>query len=228
MNLKRLLCFAALLTSLCSSAQTGFGVGYSVGSFTLGLRNLETLTYEFNEAHPNYSDHFAWRNINRGPVFKVQGENENGGVEFMWSMKSTKADAEGADSPADTVKRHQLKARLNTLNSGVYWKANDHIRLGLSYDMGFFKVLKRVGPEDDFGDAKWEKLYDKKGRFGNWFTFFVDLRLGGEVGVSIRPYYQAQVLSSDFTYTTSWISSNTYVFRTGNAGVSIIGTFGKD
>lgn len=226
MNLKSLLCIASVFISFCLHGQSGIGIGYNVGSFVSGLRNLEVLTYEFNLAHPNYTDHFAWRNITRGPVLKVQGESDEGGIEFMWSMKRIKADAEGADFPGDTVKRHVLKAKLNSLNSGIYWKAHDRVRIGLSYDLGMFKILKKVGPEDDFGDAKWTKLYNKKGRFNNWFTFFVDFSFGDDVRLSVRPYYQAQVLPTEFAY-GSGISSTTYTFRTGNAGISIIGIFGE-
>lgn len=228
MRIKKLFLLTLLFISVSASAQVGFGVGYTGGTFVKGLRNLEVLTYEFNEAHPDYTNQFRWRNTFHGPNLKVHGESDDWGYEFMWSMKHSKADAEGADSPTDTVKRHQLKVKLNTLNSGIFWKLSDELRVGISYDMGMFKVLKRIGPADDFGDADWEKLYDKKGRFGNWFTLFIDLKLGGDAAVVIRPYYQAAVLPIDFSYTTSWISSTNYVFRTSNAGISLIGTLTKD
>jgi hypothetical protein len=222
--IKRL--FIAVLTaaSIQVCAQGGFGIGYNTGIYTQSLHNLEVLTYEFNVAHPNYENQYKLRNLPNGPCVSFFSEGDNSGLEIMWSNKHVHSEAEGADNPGDTVMRHKLKARINTLQSGCYYKLGEQIRVGISYDMGFFRVFKKVGPAEEFGSAKWEKVFDKKGFFSNWFTFFIDAKVGP---LHLRPYYQAQVIPGSITYSSrSALIYKSYAFYTSNTGVTMMLTFG--
>jgi hypothetical protein len=223
--IKRILILLLFGAALNAPAQTGIGIGYNLGKYTQSLHNLEVLAYEFNQAHPNYEDQYHFKNSPNGLCFIFFSETDKHGYECTWSNKHTIATAEGADVQGDTIMRHQLKARMNTLDFAVYTKFGKPLRLGISYDLGFFRVLKKVAPVEEYKEAKWEKVFDKKGFFSNWFTLFIDLKAGP---VHVRPYFQTQILTGTITYSNigAFVYKD-YAFRTSNAGVTLMATFGS-
>jgi hypothetical protein len=213
--MKRILFLALFVLCLAPSfaQRTGFAVGYNFGRFSQPLRNMEVMTYEFNQSHPNYTDHYHFHNLFQGIEVAWFSENENGGFEAMWSNRHIRSDAVGADNPGDTVYKHQLKVRQNMLSFGVYKPFGDFFKVGIDYDIGgFCRFYKRIGPRDDFKSAKWENLFDKKGFLVFGFTPFIELGLGP---VKIRPYYQWVILQGE----THYGELKDYAFKTSNYGV---------
>lgn len=203
---------------LISLAQTGFGIGYNVGRFNTSMRNMEILTYEFNQDHPNYSQQYEFVNFYRGFTAMTYKDNYRFGAdvgqEFRFSNRVITATAIGADNPGDTIYKRRVRVAVNTLSWGWYFKPHKNIRLGVDWDLvSRCTFSKKIGPEDDFRNQKRTSIYIKRGFLTFGFTAFADFRIGA---FYIRPYYQVDVIPGrmEFGY-------NTYSFKTANIGISV-------
>lgn len=215
------------LPAFHATAQVGFAGGYNFGKYTAPMHNMEIMTYEFNKDHPNYDNLYNFTNIYHGFTLSLYKNGDkfgkDGGTEFIWSNKTIKTTAKGADNPGDTVFKHQVRVSMNTFSLGWYLRPNDHLKLGIDYDaIGLCRFMKRVGPDDGFKNEKWQRIFDRKGFFVFGFTFFAEGSLGP---LKVRPYYQWILLPME----THYGLLKDYSFKCTNYGISVfIGIDGKD
>jgi hypothetical protein len=218
--MKRGTIFLFFFSHTLISFSQGFGVGYTIGRFVDPLRNMEIMTYEFNQDHPNYTDLYHFNNLYRGLVFTFFKESDNGGFEMMFTNKHIKADAEGADAPSDTIFKHQVKVRQNVMSFGAYKSFGSILRAGVDFDLGACKFYKRVGPKDNFSSSEWTRIFDNAGFIVFGFTPFVELSFGP---IRVRPYYQWSMIEGE----THYGLLKDYAFKTSTYGVMAYFAIGK-
>lgn len=209
-----------VLSHLITFSQIGVGIGYNIGSFTSPLRNMEVLTYEFNTAHPNYSKKFEFKDFYRGYSFlfcKNMDDNFFDGFELSWSQKIITSEAKGADNPSDEVYIRQVKVAYSTISAGYYGWIGDFAKVGVNYDMGSIcSFSKKIAPEESFKNARWSKIFSKRGFFDTGFTIYFEVNIVHIL--KIRPYYQWTMISPILTS-----------YKMSNFGLALyLGYEGKD
>lgn len=214
-----------LLFYSISFSQVGIQGGYNVGSYAYSLRNMEILSYEFNQSHPNYTDKFNFTNLYHGITVIFYKNSYNIGMdmgwELKWSGKVITSSAQGADNPGDTVFKHQLRASMSTIAYGWYVNPYKHLKLGIDWDVDISNFTKKIGPADNFKAQKKQAIYTRRGFFVVGGTFFADFQLGP---VRVRPYYQFDFFQGETHY-----GENDYAFKINNFGIALfIGTESKD
>ncbi len=201
----------------------GYVIGYGVGSYRVGLHNLENAVYGFNHYHTGVTKQMSVSNIFQGITMGFSSDlTGNFGMEFIWSNKHMIST--GQRDSSGTALDVSLKARLNTLNWGFFVKVGKSTRIGTSLDMGNFKVLEK---KSSMGDS-WFPFYDGGAwAFGESFFITFSTPISKALGLSFRPYYQAELFPAHETYTTSMIFSTDYTYRFSNFGLLLYLTWGS-
>lgn len=230
-NLKTFLFTTLLLFVLTvSKAQhvKVFDIGWNGAHFFQPLSNLEIPLYQFNQNNPGMAKSYSLPDIFQGLYLDYRYGSSKAGVIISWSNKHGIAKAEGVASGNGETEYslRRIKTRLNMFSYGFYFSLHKRIKMGITIDMGTFKVLKKIAPKAEYSTAKWEKYYDTKGTGAYGITANISFPIPLSEGFQIRfqPYAQLLFLPKKFTFTSGTIS-NKYYYNPSNFGITAFFSF---
>lgn len=128
----------------------------------------------------------------RGMNFFFRGGGGGGFFEISVSNKLNKSNQVSYNN-RNTPSTYQLKCRINTFNMGAAF-GGEIAKIGASLDIGGVKLFQKLAPEEEFGAAEWEKMYD-----GSLFTGFTIFASIGPKFLEIRPYFQSSFFIDEFS-----------------------------
>jgi hypothetical protein len=177
--------------------------------------------YQFNQANPDLKQQYNMPEFFNGINLSLMTGNEKAGAIIAWGNKHGIATAEGIASGETEYKIKKFKTKLNIFSIGPYFKVLKIFKLGITYDIGTFKILKKRALAIEFDDAKWEAFYDKKGNWTSGFSINLtyQLNLGKAFNIKLQPYAQFLWLLSYPTYSTTY-SSQKYYYNPSNYGLT--------
>ena len=217
-----------LLTSV-SNAQiiSSFNVGWNETRFFKPLSNLEIPIYQFNQVNPDIEKKYNMPEFFNGPYLDFKLGNTTGGVLLAWSNKHGITRAKGiASGSGDTeYKIRHIKTSLNMFSLGGYFNLFQRLALGTTFDMGAFRITKKIAVKEQFDKAKWEAFYDQKSTvaFGLTANLSYSVALGEYIHIRFQPYAQ-YVIIRPFQISTG-IYTNKYFYNPANFGLTTFMSF---
>jgi len=177
-----------------SDALVALSVGWNEARFIRPLSNIEIPMYQFNQSNPDMVKKYNMPEFFQGLNLDFRVGAQNVGMIFSWSNKHGIARAEGiATGSGDTVyKIRNLKTRFDLFGIGFYNSIYKRLKMGLTLDMGFFKIMKKIAEKEQFDNAKWEAYYDKKGTPGCGVTLSISypIKISKSFQLRFQPYFQ--------------------------------------
>lgn len=172
-----------------SFSQQSIGIGYNNSFYTYGLRDVQTYFHNYNHNHPDYKKPYDYNSFCRG-IYTIY---EISTFEFFYSNKHSIYESIGTEYDGTEFTR-KFKCRLNTVGFGGDLSKDYRINPGVSVQIGNYCEQEKYISTDSI--SKFTDVYPSSGLFGG-LTFLCDIRLLGEdspVGISLRPYYEFQIL----------------------------------
>lgn len=184
MNIKKLV-FVLGMTGFPAFlfSQSGFAIGYNIGVFRSGHRNLQAYSQMYNlAAGPELKSEMKMTGFYRGIVVGWKMGTENFLVGFRWSTKkAVSSEGENADGT------EKLRMRLNTYNLELAL-GGEKIKAGFSLDVGGLRVQKKITNKNT-----WEAFYEgggllNSGSIATGITLFLDIQ--PNKFLELRPFIQ--------------------------------------
>ncbi len=234
------LLLAALLAARPARAQSVLSVGYQVGRFSSGLRNLDAWSLELNRAAKSVEDPMHWTNTLQGLAFRASFYKGNGfvfGIGFNNRHAIIESRYTNAASKADT--RTAFRVRQNELNiEGGYAWLNGRLRPGASIDFGVYNFDRRDAPAADFSGSEWHPFHNNDGGLFSsgkraltvGLTAFVDVAPFGKRGggPTLRPYCQWSPLTASMFGRYGTRDEDSYEYFLSNFGLAVSWAFAFD
>jgi hypothetical protein len=210
--------------------------GYQAGLWNGGMGNLSAYALDLNRGAASVQEAMQWHNGFHGVHLRLTHIDDNVFFGLGWSNRHTIVDSRYTLADGKSY-RTQYRVRLNELSlEGGYVLWNGRLRPGLGTDFGLFSVHSRTGEGSEAGS--WHTFHDgSKSSFLSGgqrdptvgLTLFCDVaplgKRGG--GLTLRPYYQHQVLSSDLFGRYGTFNSNSYQYEASNYGLVVSWGFSK-
>ena len=203
--------------------QSSLSFGCNFSRFFKPLSNLEIPLYQFNQANPYIEEPYDMPEIFNGLSLSLMSGNKEIGLILSWNNKHGIAKAEGIASGYGETEYsiRKIKTRFNVVSIGPYFPIGERLKLGITGDLGLLKFKKKIAPEAVYGDAKWEKYYDKKGNWLLGLTLSLNYQLykGRAIGLNVQPYAQILWLTTSPTYSTL-TTEHKYYYNPSNFGLT--------
>ncbi|HCS21412.1 MAG TPA: hypothetical protein DIW47_12775 [Bacteroidetes bacterium] len=184
MNIKKLV-FVLGMTGFPAFlfSQSGFAIGYNVGVFRSGHRNIQAYSQMYNlAAGSELKSEMKMTGFYRGIVLGWKMNTDKVLIGVRWSTKkAVSSEGENADGT------ERLRMRLNTYNLELAM-GGEKIKAGFSLDAGGLRVQKKVTNKNS-----WEAFYDgntilSSGSIATGITLFMDIQPGKYL--EFRPFIQ--------------------------------------
>ncbi|HNW98057.1 MAG TPA: hypothetical protein PKK00_06570 [Bacteroidales bacterium] len=207
---------------------SSLNIGWTYARMFSPLSNLEIPMYEFNLNNPNIEKKYDMPEYFRGIYTDWRIGSPKGGMIIGWANKHAIAEAEGiAKEDTDSLyKVRNIKTRLNVLSWGGYFSLYRRIKMGITFDFGSFKVIKKVAPKDEFKNAEWVALYDKKGTgtLGMTVNISFPIKLSESLQLRFQPYAQYVFIAAPLSVETTYYT-NKYFYNPSSFGINTFLSF---
>ncbi|MFH0867385.1 MAG: hypothetical protein V1904_14425 [Bacteroidota bacterium] len=232
-NIKRIIPAVLLLLIFSYHAEAQYvrslNIGWTYGHMFKPLSNLEIPLYQFNQLNPDIEKPYDMPEFFRGLYIDWRIGGPRSGMILGWNNKHVVARAKGIATGSGETEYNlrNVKARLNTFSFGFYFSLYKRLKMGITFDIGSFKVKKKIGPESSFNNASWEKMYDTKGNIVEGLTVNISypLKITERIALRIQPYAQGLLFYKYPTLTDTY--TNTYYYQISNFGVNAFISFMK-
>lgn len=185
--------------------------------------------YQFNQLNPDIDKPYNMPEYFRGLYLDWHLGSPKGGFIIGWTNKHLVANAEGIATGSGEVdyNKRKIKARFNMLNLGFYFALIKRVKMGMTFDMGNFKVRKKIGLKSDYDNADWVNMYDEKGNFIGGLTMHIcfPIKISERVALRFQPYAQWIGFLDYPEYTTTY--TNKYYYNISNFGINTYLSFMK-
>lgn len=203
--------FPALLFS-----QSGFVIGYNIGTYRAAHRNLQAYSQMYNlAAGPELIEPMSMTGFYRGIVlgWKIADDNFMAGI--RWSTKKVVGHA--GENATGTEK---LRIRMNTINM-EFGLGGEFVKAGISIDVGGLRVHKKTTNKQTGVETNWEKFYDgggliRSGALATGITLFLDIHPSRYL--EMRPYIQIPLATMEISDDRT---RRDYAHPIGNIGFSL-------
>jgi hypothetical protein len=197
------------LFQICNAQTTIFGVGYNA-SF-MKPKTVNKIIGRYNETRSWLSEPMESINYIDGAVYTLNWINEIYFLDLTYARRVTTISAKG--NPGTGEAQRDIKFKANTFNLGMglnLMNEGPYVSLGFDFDFGANKIETRVNTTDQIKDTDYEEVMDPL-TIGS--SLFLQIVLSKEkgLGISIRPYYYFDLMSTNYTWFNEAINPNTYM-----------------
>jgi len=231
MSLKKILMLSLILFYITKNVQAqnvfAFNIGWNISKFFKPLSNLETPMADFNQLNPNIEKKYEMPGFFQGIYFDIRSGSPKSGIIFSWNNKHGIAKAEGiATGSGETeYKIRNIKTRLNALGIGAYFSLYRRLKMGITFDLGTFTIVKKIATPDQIKVEDWIPFYDKKsvGAYGFTANISYPLSFSKSIQLRFQPYLQIIKLMQYPTF-----SSKKYFYNPSTFGITAFLSFISD
>ncbi|MBX7042901.1 MAG: hypothetical protein K1X85_08360 [Ignavibacteria bacterium] len=219
MTIRSIATLMLLFFAAAANAQRPENSVYMAGGYSFQTVTADPMNYiidRYNETRDYLTEEMGDMSFSSGPAFSFgfgMGEDEDFILlEIGLTLGST--GNKTASGPVDGVsKTRDVKISSYYINTGfAYLLQNENkfeYGLGLYIDYGGFRVKTRLYNSNsskptftDIGESQTLLAFTP--------TLFLDYNFSDQFGLTLRPYYRAQILTQDLAYVNEYLNPNTY------------------